>query len=360
MKRVVVSLVTVLALASLVIAGCAQAAPAAPTPTKAPVATKAVEPTKASVPTKVAAAASAAAPSKSDFPQKGKSISIIIGYGPGGGADIISRALAPLLEKDLGVPFVIVNKPGAAGQVAMTDVAMAKPDGYTIGFTNLPPIITNYLDPQRKAVYNRQSFIPVALHSVDPATAAVLVDSPYKTIRDLIDGAKATPEKIKAGTGGILGTGHLALLQTQRTTGTKFATVHFEGVANQIPALLGGHTDVAFDTAGNFLPYVKAGQVRLLGIMDSQESPLFPGVPTMESEGFKLYMKGGRGFHLPAGVPKEVVGVLSEAFKKAILSESHKEQMEKSGLIVGYKGPDQFASFWEEMETQLRGLDLTS
>src|SRR5512133_1706148 len=106
--------------------------------------------------------------SAADYPQKGKTIQMIVGNAAGGPTDLGARIMAAGLEKELGVPVVVVNKPGANGQIQLTQVASSKPDGYTFGTVNFPVTITGYLDPARKATYNRKSFEPLALHVNDP------------------------------------------------------------------------------------------------------------------------------------------------------------------------------------------------
>lgn len=148
MKRLLVSPVIVVLLAGLLVVGCGQAAPS---PTQAPAATKA--PSASTAP---AAAASTAAPaaSKVDWPQKGRSVMVVIPYAAGGATDVGTRMMLPYFEKEFGVSFEAVNKTGAGSQIRLTEIAKAKPDGYTIGCGNLPAAITTYLDPSRKASYD--------------------------------------------------------------------------------------------------------------------------------------------------------------------------------------------------------------
>ncbi len=136
-----------------------------------------------------------------DYPQKGKSIQMLVGNAAGGPTDLGARIMAAGLEKELGVPVVVVNKPGANGQIQLTQVASAKPDGYTFGTVNFPVTITGYLDPTRKATYNRKSFEPLAMHVNDPNIFAVLTKSPYKTVKDLVEAAKAKPKTITVSSG---------------------------------------------------------------------------------------------------------------------------------------------------------------
>ncbi|MHB1161098.1 MAG: Bug family tripartite tricarboxylate transporter substrate binding protein, partial [Chloroflexota bacterium] len=123
---------------------------------------------------------------------------MIVPADAGGATDIGYRLLAPRMEKYLGTTVEVVNKPGAGTQVGVTELSKAKPDGYTIGVTLIPQTPTIYMDPERKAVFNRESFAPIGLHVFDPGLIAVAPDSKYKTLKDVVDDAKANPEKVKA------------------------------------------------------------------------------------------------------------------------------------------------------------------
>jgi tripartite-type tricarboxylate transporter receptor subunit TctC len=290
------------------------------------------------------------------YPQKNKSLTLLLGASAGGSTDVGARLLAVPLERELGIKVQVENKPGAGWQIGMTALARAPKDGYTIGFLILPQVPATYLDPDRRAVFSRQSFQPLAMQVVDPGAIAVRADSPIKTIADLVKAAKENPGKLKASSNGILSDDHLAVLQFQRLTGTKFAIVQFDGSAPSMTALLGKHTDVYFGNIGDALPQARAGEVRILAIMDSEENKFTPGVPTLQSLGIKLHSSSSRGLVAPAGVPKEIVAVLTEALKKAINDETHVAKMEQQGLTLRYMDPDRFATYWSETEEQIKPL----
>jgi tripartite-type tricarboxylate transporter receptor subunit TctC len=291
----------------------------------------------------------AAAP-KSSFPEKGKTITIIVPFTAGGNTDTAARAVAPLLEKELGTPVQVVNKPGAGSQVGLTQLAHAKPDGYTLGIASLPAVNAIYLDPDRKAVFTRASFQPLALEVHHPGLLAVRADSPYKTIQDVVAAAKASPEKLTANTTGILGDDHLAVLQLQTLTGAKFAIVHFDGGSAATTAFLGGHIDLYVGNFADMFSHYKAGTVRVLGIADKVESRYFPGVKTFEAQGIPLYASADFGVVMPAGAPKEVLETLSAALEKVATSDEHVKKLESMGLPAKYEGPAGFARVWGEID----------
>jgi len=354
--------VSVVLVAALTACTSAAPSPAPTTPAPAAAPTKAAEPTKAPEPTKASvtsqpSAATAAPAKKVDFPQKGKAITMIVPYAAGGSTDVGGRLLAGQLEKELGTPVEVLNKAGAAGQVGITELALSKPDGYTFGYTSFPPAIAIYLDPDRKAAYSRKDLQPLAMHVFDPAVVAVANTSPYKTMKDLIDDVKAKPETVKIATTGIQSDDHFAVLQLERTTGAKFAIVHFaDGAAPAMAAMLGGHIDVFQGNIGDVVGPVKSGQVRVLGIEDKEESKFLPGVKTAEAQGYKVYSAAPRGLSVPGGTPTEIVNILSGAIKKVMDSPEHKSKMDEAGLTLRYMDPKQYDAYWTETETQLKEL----
>ena len=287
------------------------------------------------------------------FPEQGRAVSIVVPYGAGGGSDGAARSLAPFLEKELGTPVNVVNKGGAGSQVGMTYVANAKPDGYTLGFGLWPTLITIYIDAERQAVFKRDSFIPVALHMIDPGVIAVKADSPFKNLDDLVAAARAKPEEIKASDNGLLNPEHLMWLQLQEKDSIKLAVAHFKGGGAAVAGLLGGHTDVA---AGGLKPWVghlESGDVRLLAVLDDRRNKYFPKFPTAKEQGYDLKTASVRGFVMPAGTPKDIVDTLANALKQAIQSPGHQEQLAKLRQEARYMGPEDFAAFWDEMEERI-------
>jgi tripartite-type tricarboxylate transporter receptor subunit TctC len=292
-----------------------------------------------------------------DFPQKGKAIQILVGFAAGGSSDVGARILASGMEKELGTSVLVVNKPGASAQIAYTMLSQAKPDGYTLGNTNFPSSVVTYLDPARKATYTRKDFEVLALHVIDPGLIAVKKDSPFKTLKELIETAKANPKKVRISTTGIQSDEAFGILRLQKMTGAQFAMVHFsQGAAPAMTAFLGGKVEAFCGNVGDLLAQHKSGEVRILGIMDSEPSPFYPGVKTFEEQGYKLYNSASRGFAAPGGTPKEVINILSGAIKKVVATEDHRKRMADMGLTLRYMDAGQYAQYWSEYEAMLRDL----
>jgi tripartite-type tricarboxylate transporter receptor subunit TctC len=289
-----------------------------------------------------------------DFPAKGKAIQIVVAYAAGGATDVGVRIVATELEKVLRAKIEVVNKPGASGQIGATYMAKAKPDGYTIGAINLPALNVSYLDPDRKAVYAKNDFKPLALQVIDPGLIAVRADSPFKTLQDVLNAAKANPRKVTITTTGLQSTEHFWILQMQKLTNTELALVHFEGSAPALMAVLGGKIDVLCGNVSDVTPHVKSGAVRVLGVMDDRESPFLPaGVKTLKSMGIPVVGGSFRGYDLPAKTPQEIVDVLSAAMKKALESQEVKDKMAKMGLTWRYMDPAQVEKLWNDLDDMM-------
>jgi tripartite-type tricarboxylate transporter receptor subunit TctC len=321
--------------AALLLLGWSQSAPlaATPPPVAAPVAQPAAAPAK-----------------KVDFPAKGKTITLIVPFPAGGQTGNIGLSLVPSLEKILGTKIVVEYKPGAGVQVGSTALALARPDGYTIGIVNLPTIVGIYLDSQRQAVFTRQSFIPIGSQSEMPSAVTVPTASKYKTLKELVDDAKARPGGIKASTPAT--TAHMALLQFSKAAGgMEFTVVKFEGGGQAINAMLGGHVDVVWTGVGDVLPMVKGGQARVLAVTSKYQ--YLPDVRTFRDSGHDVTLGTDTGYALPAGTPREVVEVMRAALKKAMTEPDLLASMDKIGAMPKYLSGEEMEELWRKQDTDL-------
>src|SRR3954451_17482786 len=226
-----------------------------------------------------------AAPAWAEYPEPGHPVTVIVPYPPGGGSDISARSLAPVLERTLGVPIVIVNRPGANSQIGLAQTARSKPDGYTLCYGLWPSTITLYLDPSRNAGFIRESFTPLAMHVIDPGSIIVRADSPLRTLADLIAAVRARPGDLRVSDPCILSWEHLASLALQRQHGLSVNQIYYQGSAPAQLALIAGETDVALVAAGTAMAQSRAGATRTLALLDERESAFLPGVPTAAAQG---------------------------------------------------------------------------
>ncbi len=363
MKRVLLPLAAVMLSANVMLIGCSPSAPTA-APTISPSGpAKAAEPIESPEAAKPGEPAKAAAPTAArvKYPEQGRPVTVIVPWDPGSGSDVIARLLASPLERDLGVPIQVVNKPGAGTQIGLTELATAKPDGYTIGMTNQSTTVLTYLDPERKAVYSRKDFAPIATVGWDSSTINVRADSPYKGLQDLLNAAKADPEKVSVASPGFMTSNHLDLMMLQKATGVKFAIVQFTSGATTTAAVVGGHTDAGIQSLSGYVSQFKSGLVRVLGVMSDQENRFAPGVKTMEAQGYRVYGSSTRSFSAPAGTPKEIVDRLATSLKQALDSGDVKKKMDEVFLEQRYMGPGEFGAYWEQVEADTKtALSLIS
>lgn len=154
----------------------------------------------------------------------------------------------------------------------------------------------------------------------------------------------------------MLGQNHLQILDVERKTGAKFTIVQFDGGSAATTALMGGHVDTYIGCIGDFGGALKSGQVRLLGVMERQEHPLAPGVPTLESQGIKVYTNSSRGFALPSGAPREISVFLRAALKKVMAEEDHRKRAAEAGLGLRYMDAPEYTAYWDEYEALVRDL----
>lgn len=235
-------------------------------------------------------------------------IKIVVPFPAGGGTDALTRQLATALTTKLNWVVTVDNKPGAGGNLALDNVAKAKPDGYTFVMAQTDNVVLNPL------LYTKLSYDPVKdLEAVVPVAsgAAVLVvraDSPYKTLADVVAAAKAKPGQVTVATPGTGTIAHLVNQIWQNASGIKFTHVPYRGMAQAIPDLIGGQVDMYMGSIPTLLAQIEGGKVRPLGVTMAKRSPVLPNVPTYSESGIKgVELASVWGLLAPAGTPKAIV-----------------------------------------------------
>lgn len=290
-----------------------------------------------------------------DFPRKGKTIDLVVAFSSGGAVDTAARLIQPILEEELGTNVEVINKPGAGGQIGYTQLTSAAPDGYTIGATGSPSVVVSPLDPSRGAKYTRESFQPLGRQVIDPAVIAVQPDSPYQTLKELLDAAKANPKSMTASTTGLQTGEHFALAQIQEETGAEFAPVHFsEGASQATTAFLGKHVDVLVANVSDVNDLTKQGKARVLGVMTTERAPSLPDVPTFKESGYEVEAGTARGYSAPAGLPAAVAEKLEAAIQKAIEDPAVVQKMNDLGLQTSYLSGEDYKQFWAGQEEDFK------
>ena len=301
-----------------------------------------------------AALAVAASPVLAEYPER--PITMIVAYSPGGGTDVLARSFAPFMEKYLGndASITIINKPGAGGEVGFTAVAQSKPDGYTIGFLNLPNLLA--IPIERKTRFSLDSFTPLANMVDDPGAINVQADSPFKSLADLVAYAKENPGSVTIGTSGVGSDDHLAVLSFAKQAGIKITHVPFPGAAPNRIALLGRHITAGGFNVSEAIQYANEGQIRILGVMAEKRWDQAPDVPTFKEQGFDVVMGSQRGMGAPANFPEEAKNKLSEAIGKAVNDPEFQETAKKIYLPLRFMPADEYAAFLNQQDDQLQKM----
>ena len=268
-----------------------------------------------------------------DYPTK--PIILQVPWPAGGSTDVGARIVAAIAEKKMGQPIVVTNRVGAGSQIGLTETARQKPDGYYLGYASLPALNTIILDPERKALFDLNSLVFIINQVIDPGIIWAKGDSPYKTLKDLLEDARKRPGEIRAATTGILGDDHLAILMMEEAAKVNFRIVHFDGGAQVFTAVLGGQVDVAFGNVGDIAAKMKGNPLRVLMLMDPQRSKFMPDVPTTAELGFpKIISSSTRGMFGPKGIPEPILKKIQAVFSEAMKDPEHMDKMDKSGLAV--------------------------
>lgn len=284
-------------------------------------------------------------------------IKMIVAYAPGGGTDIVARLMAQAIQKHLGpnASIVVVNRPGAGGGIGFSELANAKPDGYTIGFINTPNVLT--IPIERKSNFHWSNYDLLGNVVDDPGNFSVHADTPIKNMSELIAYAKANPEKVTYGTTGVGSDDHLAALMVERTAGVKLMHVPFKGAGEVRSAIAGKQIMVAAINIGEALQYEKGGTpLRHLGQMSEKRSSLAPNVPTFKEQGLNVIMASLRGIAAPKGLPADVKEQLVNAVQKAVADPDFQIKAANVFAPVRYLAPVAYTSELKDDEEGFKVL----
>ncbi len=268
-----------------------------------------------------------------------KNIELIVPFSAGGGTDTVGRTLAKSMEQILGQPIVVTNKTGGAGAVGMTTGAKAKADGYTLTVVTREIVS---LPPMNLASITADDFDLIGLANLEPAIILVAEDSPYKSANDLIEAARSNPGSVKMAS---TASPNFYVLGIEIAEDIKFNQVPFNGAAEALPAVLGGHTDFTIVTPGEAIAQIQSGQLRAIGLMDTERFPTLPEVPTLAEQGYDITSGTWRGIGVPKGTPAEVIETLSAAMDKAVQDPAFIEIMKKSNTSIRYMNAEDFTNF---------------
>jgi tripartite-type tricarboxylate transporter receptor subunit TctC len=269
-----------------------------------------------------------------------RQITMIVAFAAGGGTDVAARTIARFMEADLGQPVVVLNRPGAGGEIGFSELARARPDGYTIGFINTPNIVT--IPIERRARYSLDDFSLIGNIVDDPGGMWVVPDSPYKTLADLLAAARANPGTIGYGTTGIGSDDHLAMLALERATGTKFLHIPFAGSSQVKQNVLSRTIPLAVMNVAEGLNDMNQGTLRPIAQLGETRWDRAPTIPTLRELGFDVVEGSMRGMAAPGGMPTEIITRLADSVKKTVDNPEFQKLADQQFLPLRFLAPDAY------------------
>jgi len=277
-----------------------------------------------------------------------KPVTVVVPFSPGGISDVIGRPFVHSLGKVLKQGFVIENRAGAGGGVGMAYAARAKADGYTlmVALSSISAIPASDRLFGRPPSYEIRQFAPIALISADPAFLVVRADGPYKTVKDLVDAAKAKPGAIPYGSTGNYGTMHVGMEMFANAAGIRMNHIPYGGGGQQVAAILGSQVEAITQLPATIAGHVAGGKLRPLATFAPARVAGFPDVPTMKELGYgdvEYYV--WTGFFAPAGTPPEILATLRRGTREAMQDPEFRNAMDKLKAPVVYKDADEFQAY---------------
>jgi tripartite-type tricarboxylate transporter receptor subunit TctC len=303
------------------------------------------------------ALAARGAQAQEEFPSK--QVTILVGFAAGGGVDISARWIAEYIREKWKVTAVVENKPGAGATIAATQLARAKPDGYTVAVATTSPFaVAPYFQPVQYQTDKDFTFLFQYVVSAQPLF--VRADSPFKTAQELVAWAKANPGKLNWSTAATNGGPHIATEAAFRALGITAQNIPYKGGADAILGLLSGQIDAL--VAAEFPPYVSSGKVRLLAESGLDRVPGHPDVPTYKELGWPVGVPIFYGIAAPAGLPASVVARWEALGKEMMTAPGYADLMTKLSASAAYKDSAAFTSTvvasYREMGVLVPKLDL--
>ncbi|WP_062234614.1 Bug family tripartite tricarboxylate transporter substrate binding protein [Fictibacillus sp. FJAT-27399] len=270
-----------------------------------------------------------------------KPIEMTVGFAAGGQADIVTRIVAEAASKYLPnkESIVVSNKTGASGSIQLAEVFQQKPDGYKLGSVTTGNLI---IQPNMgNTPYKSNDFAPISLLNSAPNLLVVKSDAPWKTFDEWLDYVKKNPSKFTYGTAGTGDTKHVAMETLNVTYEVKTKHVGFDGSAESITALLGGHIMGAIVGVQEAKPHTDAGKMRVLANLGSSKTDVYKDAPFLKEKGYPGF-DTWTGILAPKNTPKDIVQALDKAFEKALQQPEVLAQFKKIGTEPTYAGPEEF------------------
>ena len=281
-----------------------------------------------------------------DYPNK--PIRFIVPFPPGGGTDSLTRLVANKLTETLKWNFVVENKPGAGGNVALDTTAKAAPDGYTLVMAQTDNVVLNPLLYSKLTYDPVKDLVPVGLVASGPAVLVVRADSPFKTLADVVAAAKAEPGKLTFASPGLGTVSHLISELWQKSSGMKLTHVPYRGLSQALPDVLSGQVDMYMGSIPTLQGHIKGGKVRALAVTTAKRSSASPDLPTVAEAAQLPHYNVGTWFGLvaPAGTPEAVIQRINTELNKALQQPDMREKILASGAGVLGGSPQEMGALY--------------
>lgn len=278
-----------------------------------------------------------------------KDINVIVAYKAGSGTDTGARILCSIAEKYAGRTMLIVNKEGADGKIGYTALADAKPDGYTIGFINLPTYVSLAQEPD--STFSKDSVTPIINQLFEPSVVVVRKDAPWNTIEEFIDYCKAHPGEVKCSTNGVKASNHIGIQLLAKKAGFEVSSIPYGGTADQLLALRQGEVEVSVPKAGDVASLTgENGELKLLASYTEDRLAEHPDVPTLKEKGYDLVYGSARALVAPAGTPQEVIDFYVDVFTKTMNDDENIEKSKNAGLSLSLMSPETLGEYIDEQD----------
>ena len=282
-------------------------------------------------------------------------IEVFVGFSAGGGVDVMARAVAPFLANLLpGARLVIVNRPGAGGQLGHEAAGNAAPDGFALGATTMPGLVSH---PIERAVRYRPAELTYLANVVDdPCALFVRPESPYRSLADLVAAARARPEVVTYGLTGVGSDDHLTMFRFEAATGARLTHVPFPGIGQMLPQVFNGAVDIAAMNVSEALPFLREGRLRGLGQASTTRWPGMPGLPTYREQGVEVLGSASRGFVAPPGLPEQITLRLVAAFGTMLADPAFSNEAERLSMPLRPVLGAEYRAMALSKEAELRAL----
>jgi len=286
-----------------------------------------------------------------------KPVSLIVSYSPGGATDFQARIISMMAgqEEFLGQPMVVINKPGAGGQVGWNWIInKGSKDGYTMTAYNVPHFIAQSL--KYKTKYNVEKFEPVANWGADPAVLIAPKNSPFNSVEDLVDFAKKNPGKVSISGAGLYVGHHIAALQLMKATGAKLTYIPEKGGVPAMTSVVAEKVKAGFNNLSD--AFRNKDRLKILAVADLERHAFLPDVPTFKEKGIDVddTSVNFRGVALPTGVPDDVIAKCAEIFPKMFNDKKVVTKMDASGSPMRVMTRDEVKEMWQKREATLKEL----